>query len=312
MEKYNTQIMSMLGLNASVFGLSLLDIASQRDDIIVICADQSIPAGLEKFKTQFPEKFINVGIAEQNMIGVAAGLSDEGFVPICVAQACFLSMRSFEPIRQFAGYMNKPIVFVGLFSGFSTNYMGNTHYAIEDIALMRAIPNMTICSPADPIEAVKCFESVINLNKPAYIRLWGSTNAPIVYTDNYDFIINSPTFLRHGNDIQIIATGSMVIQAIKAAELLKNRYNIEASILNFHTIKPINTTMLSNDIPIFTVEEHSVIGGLGDAILSKGYNVTKIGVDDKYSRVGDYNFLLNENNLSSDQIAELIYLRLNK
>ena len=115
MENYNAKLMAMVGQSASIFGLALMEMASQRDDIVVLSADQSTPAGLDKFKATYPERFYNVGIAEQNMIGIAAGLADEGYLPICVAQACFLSMRAFEPIRQYAGYMRKPMILVGLF-----------------------------------------------------------------------------------------------------------------------------------------------------------------------------------------------------
>lgn len=305
MENYNAKLMAMVGQSASIFGLALLEMASQRDDIVVLAADQSTPAGLDKFKTTYPERFYNVGIAEQNMIGIAAGLADEGFLPVCVAQSCFLSMRGFEQIRQYVGYMQKPIIFVGLFSGFSTTFMGNTHYSQEDMALMRMIPGMQVLAPADGLEAVKCFEAAVEARKPAYIRLWGKTGSPIIYESDYKYVIGKSILLRQGKDIQLVATGSMVVQALEVAKLLTEK-GIESDVINIHTIKPIDTSLLDSNKPIFSIEEHSVIGGLGDALRESGFQIYKIGIEDRFSNVGDYNYLLEQNNLTSEKIKETI------
>ena len=305
MENYNAKLMAMVGQSASIFGLALMEMASQRDDIVVLAADQSTPAGLDKFKAAYPERFYNVGIAEQNMIGVAAGLADEGYLPICAAQACFLSMRAFEPIRQYVGYMQKPMILIGLFSGFSTTFMGNTHYSQEDIALMRTIPGMQVFSPADGLEAAKCFEAAVESGKPTYIRLWGKTGSPIVYESDYNYEIGKAILLREGKDIQIVATGSMAVQALKAAQLLSEE-GIEADVTNMHTIKPMDTTLLDSHKQIFSIEEHSIVGGLGDALRESGFSINKIGIEDRFGEVGDYNYMLKQHNLTNEKIKETI------
>ena len=305
MENYNAKLMAMVGQSASIFGLALMEMASERDDIVVLAADQSTPAGLDKFKAAYPERFYNVGIAEQNMIGVAAGLADEGYLPICAAQACFLSMRAFEPIRQYVGYMQKPMILIGLFSGFSTTFMGNTHYSQEDIALMRTIPGMQVFSPADGLEAAKCFEAAVESGKPTYIRLWGKTGSPIVYESDYNYEIGKAILLREGKDIQIVATGSMAVQALKAAQLLSEE-GIEADVINMHTIKPMDTTLLDSHKQIFSIEEHSIVGGLGDALRESGFSINKIGIEDRFGEVGDYNYMLKQHNLTNEKIKETI------
>ena len=305
MENYNAKLMAMVGQSASIFGMALLELASLRDDIIVLAADQSTPAGLDKFKATYPDRFYNVGIAEQNMVGIAAGLSDEGYLPICVAQSCFLSMRAFEQIRQYVGYMQKPILFVGLFSGFSTTFMGNTHYSQEDIALMRTVPGMQVLSPADGLEAVKCFEAAVENREPAYIRLWGKTGSPIIYESDYKYEIGKAVLLREGKDIQLVATGSMVVQALEVAKLL-SEIGIESDVIDMHTVKPIATSLLNSNKQIYSIEEHSVIGGLGDALRESGFRIHKIGIEDRFSNVGDYNYLLEQNNLSKEKIKETI------
>jgi len=305
MENYNAKLMAMVGQSASIFGMALMELASLRDDIIVLAADQSTPAGLDKFKATYPERFYNVGIAEQNMIGIAAGLADEGYLPICVAQACFLSMRAFEQIRQYVGYMQKPILLVGLFSGFSTTFMGNTHYSLEDMALMRMVPGMQVLAPADGLEAVKSFEAAVEKRKPAYIRLWGKTGSPIIYESDYNYEIEKAILLREGKDIQLVATGSMVVQALEVAKLL-SEIGIESDVIDMHTIKPIDTSLLDGHKPIFSIEEHSVIGGLGDALRESGFPIRKIGIEDRFGNVGDYNYLLEQNNLSKEKIKEII------
>jgi len=311
MENYNAKMMGMFGQGASIFGMALIELAKTRDDIIVLAADQSTPAGLDKFKATYPDRFMNVGIAEQNMIGIAAGLSDEGYLPVCVAQACFLSMRAFEPIRQYAGYMHKPMILVGVFSGFSTTLMGNTHYALEDMALMRSIPGMTVCAPADAMEAAKCFEEAVEKREPMYMRLWGGTGLPIVNQENYSFEIGKSIHMREGKDVQLIATGSMVYQTMQAASLL-SEVGIEAEVINMHTVKPLDCSRLASDMPIFTIEEHNIIGGLGDAVIGVGFAAKKIAVNDRFGSVGDYTYLLQENGLTAEQIKETIIKTIQK
>ena len=173
--KININFLSMAGQGGSAFGVGLMSLIQEHPEIMVLSSDMSSPAGLDKFKASYPDHFMNVGIAEQNMIGIAAGLSNEGFRPICVAQASFISMRSFEQIRQYCGYMKLPLVIVGIGSGLSLQYMGNTHYAIEDIALMQSIPGMTVVAPCDSLEAMKALEAAVIDNHSVYLRFFGGT-----------------------------------------------------------------------------------------------------------------------------------------
>jgi transketolase len=295
-----------------MFGMALLDVIKVNDNIRVLSADHASPTGLDKFRSLYPEKFYNLGIAEQNMIGVAAGLASEGYTPICVAQACFISMRSFEQIRQYAGLMKFPLILVGFASGYSLSFMGNTHFAIEDIALMRTIPEMQVIAPCDAMEAVVALQQAISYNRPTYIRLFGGSGTPIVYNEFPDFKIGQSIRLREGSDVNILATGSMVSVALEVADVL-DQNEISASVVDMHTIKPLDQSAIDYKAKmIVTVEEHNLIGGLGDAVAGvlcsnkQHPALLKIGVNDNFSEVGEYKWLLDNNGLSSAEISELI------
>lgn len=313
MNKFNPRVYFRLGQSGSIFGMELMEQAGNYP-FKVLSSDMSVVAGLDRFKKEYPDNFYNVGIAEQNLLGVAAGLDSEGYKTIAVAQACFISMRSFEQIRQYLGYMGGKVMCVGINSGFSLTFFGNTHYAIEDMALMRSIPNMTVLSPADAGEAVKLFDAALKVDGPVYLRLSGSLNTPIVYKEDYELKIGQAITLKEGEDIAIFATGLMVSNALKAAELLLEK-GITASVVDVHTIKPIDKdTILKNcgKNLLVSVEEHNVVGGLGTAIadvLSEQRNsapLLKLGVQDRFMPVGDYNYLVEQAGLTPEQIAASI------
>ena len=314
--KVNFKLMSMAGQGGSMFGISLMELMKERDDLMVLSSDMSTPAGLDKFKATHPGHFMNMGIAEQNMIGTAAGLAEEGYKCVCVAQACFITMRSFEQVRQYCGYMQLPLVIVGIGSGVSLQYMGNTHYAIEDIALMRTIPGMQVIAPCDAYEAVKAFEYALNSKQPVYIRLFGGTGIPAVFAEDKAFECDKAVRLREGKDIQIIATGSMVGQAIKVATELEN-YGIEASVVDMHTIKPLDMEAIDLDKKlIVTLEEHNTIGGLGSAVseqlssLESHPKHLSIGINDRFLPVGNYQYLLEQCGLDVESIKNVIINKL--
>lgn len=318
MNKFNPRVYFRLGQSGSIFGMELMEQAGNYP-FKVLSSDMSVVAGLDRFKKEYPDNFYNVGIAEQNLLGVAAGLDSEGFKTIAVAQACFISMRSFEQVRQYLGYMGGKVMCVGINSGFSLTFFGNTHYAIEDMALMRSIPNMTVLSPADAGEAVKLFDAALKVDGPVYLRLSGSLNIPIVYKEDYEIKIGQAITLKEGEDIAIFATGLMVSNALKAAELLLEK-GITASVVDVHTIKPIDKdTILKNcgKKLLVSVEEHNVVGGLGTAIadvLSEQRNsapLLKLGVQDHFMPVGDYNYLVVQAGLTPEQIAASIENKLN-
>ena len=312
--KVNFKLMSMVGQGGSIFGISLMELMTQRDDLMVLSSDMSTPAGLDKFKAAYPDHFMNMGIAEQNMIGTAAGLAEEGYKPICVAQACFISMRCFEQVRQYCGYMGLPLAIVGIGSGVSLQYMGNTHYAIEDLALMRTIPGMEIIAPCDSFEAVKAFEYAVNSKHPVYIRLYGGTAIPIVLNEKIDFVCGKAIRMRDGSEIQIIATGSMVGTAMNVAEELAAE-GIGVSVVDMHTIKPLDADAIDyNAKLIVTLEEHNVVGGLGSAVAEvlcknkKHPRQLVLGIKDRFVPVGSYAFILNQVGLTSKQIINTLLM----
>ena len=311
--KLRAKIFSNMGEPASIFGIALMEQMKIRNDIMVLSADMSNYAGLDKFRRMYPYNFINMGIAEQNMVGTAAGLASEGYRVIVEAQSCFLSMRSFEQVRQYAGYMRFPIIFIGINAGMSLEYMGNTHFSIEDMGLMRNIPGMTVFSPCDAGEAIKVFEAALNIDGPSYIRLMGGMGAKIVYTEDFLFETSKSVQLRGGDDVQILATGNMVSEAVEASDKL-NEIGIAASVMDVHTIKPLDTDCISKSAKlIVTVEEHTLVSGLGSAVAGfiassneKYARLVQIGINDCYGPVGEYNYMLEQAGLKSDNIVNAV------
>ncbi|OPX43562.1 1-deoxy-D-xylulose-5-phosphate synthase [Ruminiclostridium hungatei] len=315
----NSRMLSKLG-SRGAFGVALHEIANDNNNIIALSADLCNTSGLDRFREAFADRFINVGIAEQNMVGIAAGLANEGKVPFVTTFSNFLSMRACEQIRHFLGYMKSNVKVVGLGSGFAMGMFGNTHYGVEDLAIIRAIPNVTVISPADSSETFKTVQAAALYDGPVYIRLTGTMNNPIVYKDEYDFKIGKAVKLKNGSDINIFAAGTMVYNSVKAAELLENR-GLSVGVTNMHTIKPIDADVLdeisSYSKLIVSVEEHSVVGGLGGAIAE--YNSNKknvpphliIGTEDKFKYAGEYKYMLEINGLLPEQIADKILSRYN-
>jgi transketolase len=203
------------------------------------------------------------------MIGVAAGLAKEGYCVFATSFAPFIAMRSGDQIRMNMGYMNLNVKAVAIGSGLSMGMLGNSHYGIEDLAVMRSIPNLTVVSPADCVEIVKTVYAASEYDRPMYIRLTGAANNPIVYTEDYDYEIGKAITLRDGSDISIIANGTMVYESLEAAKVLDEQ-GISSRVVNMHTVKPLDITVIDKAIAtsrmIVTIEEHSIIGGLGSAI----------------------------------------------
>jgi transketolase len=317
--KLSSYTFSKLGQSGAAFGIGLLEANKSIANIKVISADMSRPAGLGRFINLFPNQFFNVGIAEQNAVGIAAGMSSEGNNVIVTAQAVFITMRSFEQVRQYFGYMKLNATIVGVASGFGLTFFGNTHYAIEDIALMRSIPGMTVLSPSDAGQAAKMIVAAIQLDTPVYIRFTGSLNCPIVYKEEFDYEIGKAIKVKDGLDITIFATGLMVYNSIKAAELLE-KHNISVRIIDMHTIKPIDSKTIQDcfDSNLFvSIEEHNIIGGLGTAIsdflseTSKHPTLLKLGIKDQFSHPGEYEYLIQQNRLDFQSIAEDILVKYN-
>jgi transketolase len=315
----NIKIWSLIGPRAT-FGVAALELAKEIDNLIILTCDVSTSAGLDRYRKTYPEKYLDIGIAEQNMIGIAAGLSSEGFNIITTTFAPFQVMRCCEQIKVNAGYMKQKICMVGLASGLVLGTLGFTHACIEDIGVLRSIPNIDIVSPADSLETVKAIQSAINSNKSTYIRLTGSSNNPIVYNSDYDFKIGKSVELLSGKDITIFSSGASVHRCVQAAKLLEQN-KISCSVINMHTIKPIDKEKIEKEAEekkfLFSVEEHNVIGGLGSAIsehlvtLKKKPDLTIMGINDVYGKGGTYEYLLEKHGLSTNRIVSKILEKIN-
>jgi transketolase len=314
--KLNARIFSKLGQSGTTFGIGLFEILKKYPEIVVLSSDMSRPAGLDRFKTTYPDLFYNVGIAEQNLIGIASGMASEGKKVIAIAQAAFISMRSFEQIRQYMGYMNSDIVAVGINSGFALNFFGNSHYAIEDIAIMRSIPGLTVISPSDSGQAAKALEAAVTIDTPVYIRLTGTLNCPIVYKDEYEFEIGKAKLVKDGKAITIFATGSMVYNSLLASDILEQE-GVSTRVIDMHTIKPLDKDILvkcSSSSLFVSVEEHNIVGGLGTAIseiIASNRDLPqllRLGVMDTFSHPGEYTYLLEQNRLIPQLLAEDILI----
>jgi transketolase len=316
----NIKIWSTIGSRAT-FGMSMLEVAKDIDNLMVLTCDVSTSAGLDRFRKIYPNKYVDLGIAEQNMIGVAAGLASENFNVVTTTFAPFQTMRCLEQIKVNLGYMGQKICMVGIASGLVLGTLGYTHCCIEDFGVLRSIPGMTIISPADSLETVKSVEAAIKYEKPSYIRLTGASNNPTVYDKDYKFEIGKFIKLKEGNDICIIATGSMVKTSLNVAEKLKDK-KLDIAVYNAHTIKPIDKKeikIISKKFKyIFSIEEHNIIGGLGSAIseeISHLENINifnRIGINDTYSKGGSYQFLKEIHGLSEEKIINTITNKLKK
>jgi len=314
----NIKIWSTIGSRATL-GIAALDLAKKIENLMVLTCDVSTSAGLDRYRKTYPEKYLDVGIAEQNMMGIAAGLASENFDVITTTFAPFQTMRCCEQIKVNLGYMRQKVCMVGIASGLSLGTLGYTHCCIEDVGILRSIPGITIISPADSLETVKALQAAIKSQGPCYLRLTGSANNPIVYKKDYKFEIGKSITLKDGKDIVIFCTGAMVHHCLEAAKLLELK-NISAKIINMHTLKPIDKNAVKeacNCSLIISVEEHNVIGGLGSAIaeykstLKKSPKQLFLGIKDTYGKGGDYKFLQEKHRLTPEKIVEDILLNIN-
>ena len=314
----NIKIWSTIGSRATL-GIAALELAKEIDNLMILTCDVSTSAGLDRFRKTFPDKYLDLGIAEQNMIGVAAGLASENFNVITTTFAPFQTMRCCEQIKVNLGYMRQRICMVGIASGLSLGTLGYTHCCIEDVGILRSIPGITIISPADSLETVKALQAAVKSENTSYLRLTGSSNNPIVYKEDYEFEIGKSIILKEGKDITIFCTGAMVHQCLEAAKILETK-NISSKVVNMHTIKPIDKVAIKeacNSSLIVSAEEHNVIGGLGSAIaeykssLKESPKQLFLGIKDTYSKGGNYKFLQEKHRLTSEKIVEDIFSQIN-
>jgi transketolase len=297
-----------------LFGVAMNELAKENENLSVVTADLTSFSGLERYAKENPEKFYNVGIAEQNMVGVSAGLAKEGFCVFTGTYASFACTRALDQVRVNMGYMKLPIKLVGLASGFASGILGATHMALEDVAILRSIPNITILSPADCTEAMKCFEASMDWKEPVYIRLTGTQRMPSVYKEDYVYKIGENHILNEGRDICLLATGSMVSPALKVAKKLLE-YGVETMVVDVHTLKPFEEKLIEYAMGkklIVTLEEHSILGGLGSIVserLAEKRNaptLLRLGTKDEYLHAAGYLKLLELSGLTENTIVDKI------
>lgn len=276
------------------YGAALVELGDIHDDLVVLDADLAAATQTGKFKAAHPERFIDVGIAEANLMGVAAGIATTGRKPFASTFAMFAAGRAFEQVRNTIGYPHLNVKIGATHAGISVGEDGATHQCNEDIALMRTIPGMTVCCPADDVEARAMVKAAYDYVGPMYMR-FGRLAAPVIHDPaTYKFELGKGIVERVGSDVTIVATGLMVGSALEAAETLAAE-GIDAEVINIHTIKPLDEELVLASAEktghVVTVEEHSVIGGLGDAVLGalaekRPTPVRKVGVNDVFGESG--------------------------
>ena len=296
------------------YGETLKELGAQNKDIVVLDADLSKSTNTHLFAKAYPDRFFNVGIAEQNLMGVAAGLATAGKIPFVSTFAMFAAGRAFEQIRNSIGYPHLNVKIGATHAGISVGEDGATHQCNEDIALMRTIPGMVILNPADDVEAKACVKAAYEYNGPVYLR-FGRLAVPVINDrPDYKFELGKGVVLREGKDVTIVATGLCVSSALEAAEKLAADGN-DAKIINIHTIKPLDEELIvaaaKETGKVVTVEEHSVIGGLGSAVCVAlaekcPVPVKKIGVQDVFGESGPAAALLAKYKLDGEGVYEQV------
>ena len=302
------------------FVKTLIKEAEKDKKIFLLTGDLGFTV-FEEFRDKFPERFINVGVAEQNMMAMAAGLALSGKTVFAYSIATFATMRAFEQIRNDISVHRAAVTVVGSGAGLCYGHAGITHHAIEDLSLMRAIPGMTILCPADPFETVWATRQAIKLKKPVYLRL-GKKGEPVIYQKTPKLRLGKGRILRKGKDIAILGIGNLVFNALQTARILSQK-NIQAAVVSIHTLKPIDADLVrkfSQKFPfLITIEEHNIIGGLGSAVAEvlaeekQKARLVRLGIPDRFVyKIGSQDFLREKLGLTPEQIAEKIYQLMKK
>ena len=306
-----------MGQRGTFYSMAMPELAKEHPNLRLLTADVELLSGMDRFVAAYPEQFLNLGIAEQNMIGVAAGLAMEGRCVFATTYASFIAVRSLEHIRQHLAHLRCNVKVVGFAGGVTNATSGVSHCATEDLAFMRALPNMIVMSAADSLEAYKMAHYAASTDLPMYIRLNGLLNCPIVHKEDFHFEMGKAIQLREGTDIAILANGLMVNESLKAADILEEK-GIHCSVVDFHTLKPIDREMLEKVCNthrlIVTVEEHNIIGGLGSAVaeykssLDSSPRQVALGFPDTFFHAsGSQKFIWDQMGITSEKIAERIY-----
>ncbi len=295
------------------FGKALVELGKENKEVVVLTADLAGATKTSLFEKEFPDRFINVGIAEQNLIGISAGLATTGKIPFASTFAMFAAGRAYDQIRNSVAYPKLNVKICGTHAGVTVGEDGATHQMLEDLSLMRSIPNMTVLCPSDDTQTKWAIKEMAKFDGPVYIRL-ARVATPVIYDENQKFEIGKMVQIGDGTDATIFATGVEVAEALKAKEELEKE-NINIRVVDVHTIKPIDREMIvkcaKETEKIITIEDHSIIGGLGTAIcevLSEEYptKVIRMGMNDKFGKSGKAEQLLKYFKLDSQAIIEKV------
>lgn len=295
------------------FGEAVIEAAAINPNVVVLSADSSSGSGMGDFPAKFPERHFEFGIMEQGVIGFASGLATTGKIPVFAAIAPFVTARPYEMFRNDLGYMNQNVKVVGRCCGLTYDQLGSTHHSIDDVAIIRTIPGVTILNPGDPVTIRKAVHAMIKHIGPCYMKI-GSPKMPVLYPEDVEFTIGKGIVLKEGKDVVLIGTGTVLSKAVEAAQLLEEA-GVSVRLIDMHTVKPLDRELIlsaAREIgKIVTVEEHFIAGGLGSAIseiCSQEHPVKMkmIGIGDKYASNGPYEELLRQHGLQPDQIKESV------
>jgi len=307
--------------NLEIFSEALQEMAATDRNIVAVTSDSRGSGKLVPFGKKFPKQIVEVGIAEQNLVGVAAGLAACGKKVFAVSPACFLTARALEQIKNDVAYSDNPVNVIGISAGVSYGALGSTHHSLHDYAALRAINNITIVAPADNFETEQAIKLAAKTNQPIYLRFGKKPMPPLKEVNDDVFVFGKGRIITEGEDVAIIATGETVYPALQAANKLKKE-GINATVISMHTIKPLDTALLQTVAAkckaIVTVEEHSVNGGLGEACASyliqhqyaKPFKI--IGIPDEYTVTGSQQDIFNHYGISEEGISEEVKKLLEK
>ena len=296
-----------------IFGEAVIEAAGENPNIVVLSADSSSGSGLGEFPAKFPDRHFEFGIMEQGVIGFASGLATTGKIPVFAAIAPFVTARPFEMFRNDLGYMNQNVKVVGRCAGLTYDQLGSTHHSIDDVAIIRTIPGVTIINPGDPVTIKKAVHAMIKHTGPCYMKI-GNPKMLVLYPEDVDFTLGKGIVIKEGRDVALIGTGTVLSKAAAAASLLEES-GVSVRLIDMHTIKPLDRDLIlaaAREIGrIVTVEEHFIAGGLGSAIAeicSQEYPVKMkmIGIGDSFASNGPYEELLGKYGLQPDQIKNTV------
>jgi len=301
---------------AEYYGKAMCELGAEHPEIVALTADLGKSTKIGMFGEMFPDRFFNVGIAEQNMLSMAAGFAKAGCVPFASTFSVFAALRAADQVHADVCYQNINVKIIATHGGTSFGQAGSTHHAIVDFAVERGFPNMTVICPADGMETVNAVRAAYETPGPFYIRINRGFDRVVYDSTDYGFQLGKAQTMREGTDITVIACGSCVFQALQAADFLKNSEGLSVRVLNMHTIKPIDEEAIKQAITdtrrIITVEDHNVIGGLGSAVaevmagFGKGCAFTRLGWQDSFSTIGLHEDLMSIANIDSNGIIAAV------